>query len=94
MAKGQKTGGRKPKSLNKIPRDLRLSITDFLNEKFEEVVNEFDKLEGKDKLNFYKDLLGYAVPKLNSTVLKPDIEEQKKSTFDLFPPVEKFEIED
>lgn len=46
------------------------------------------KLEGKDKIKIYTDLLPYVVPKLNTTILKPDIDVQKKTTFELFPLLE------
>jgi hypothetical protein len=38
--------------------------------RFPEVIQEFDKLEGKDKVRLYCDLLPYAVPRLQTTELK------------------------
>lgn len=65
----------KPKgTLNKLPRDLRQSITDFLNENFEEVLIEWGKLGGRDKVNFYKDLLQYAIPKLQNVEIDTDFD--------------------
>lgn len=73
MAKGKKkTGGRQKNNLNKVNKDLRLSITQFLENNFDEVVAEWQKLEGKDKLNFFKDLLNYSAPKLSATLYKAD----------------------
>ncbi len=64
--KGKKTGGRQPNSINKLSRDLRVNITEFLTDHFDEVVEEWKKLHGRDKLNFYRDLLKFAVPQLQN----------------------------
>lgn len=73
MARGKKTGGRKKGALNKLSTDLKKEITDFLNDNFDEVKKEWQSLEGKDKLNFYKDLLKYSVPQMQSTSLETDL---------------------
>ena len=73
MARGKKTGGRKKGSLNRMNQDLRQDIGDFLRDNFEAVKTEWQKLEGKDKLTFYKDLLRYAVPQLQNTSLQTDL---------------------
>lgn len=84
MALGKKTGGRKKSSLNKVPKDLRLSITEFLQDNFETVISEWGALEnGKDKLAFYKDLLKYAVPTLQSTEHKVDFERLSERQLDI-----------
>jgi hypothetical protein len=61
--------GKPPGTKNKINAELRDMIGDFLNNKFETVVAEFDKLEPKEKLKFYTDLLNYGLPKLLATDL-------------------------
>lgn len=73
MARGKKTGGRKKGALNKLSTDLKQEITDFLNENFDEVKKEWQSLRGKEKLNFYKDLLKYSVPQMQSTSLETDL---------------------
>ena len=78
MAIGKKTGGRKKNTLNRIPTDTRLKITDFLNDKLDEVFKEFDNLEIKDKIDLLKNLLPYSVPRLNATLMK--IDEAPKET--------------
>jgi len=81
--KGKKTGGRTKGSLNKISDDLRLSITEFLQNNFEEVVNTWHKSENsKEKLNFYKDLLKYAIPVLQTTTLETDFEKMTDEQLD------------
>ncbi len=70
--KGKKTGGRQKGALNKVNTDLRQSITDFLQSNFNTVTKEWKTLKGKEKLAFYRDLLKYAVPVLQSTDLTMD----------------------
>ena len=72
MARGKKTGGRQKGALNKVNTDLRQSITDFLQHNFNAVTKEWATLEGKDKLVFYRDLLKYAIPALQSTDMAMD----------------------
>jgi hypothetical protein len=58
--------GRKTGVKNKIDFDLKKSIIDFLESRFSEVVTAWNKMNAKDKLAFYKDLLQYVVPKLQA----------------------------
>jgi predicted ATP-grasp superfamily ATP-dependent carboligase len=66
--------GRPSGSLNKLSKDLRKNITDFLEENFEVVKLEWQKLEGKDKLQFYKDLIQYAIPKMQTMEFQSEFE--------------------
>lgn len=72
LRKGQTNNpaGKPAGRLNKMSKDLRLQVNDFLKEKFPEVIAEFDKLEGKDKARLYVDLLPYGLPRLQTTELK------------------------
>ena len=64
----------KPKgAVNKLNKDLRLSISDFLNNNFDEVIKEWKKLSGRDKVNFYKDILQYEVPKKQAVAVTGEI---------------------
>lgn len=56
----------------KMSRDLRKSITEFLEKHFDEVVATWEKLSDQDKVKFYRDLLQYAVPRLQSTQLRTE----------------------
>ena len=56
-------------AVNKLSRDTRQTITDFLQTSWPEVEREFHKLNGKDKLNFYRDLLQYAIPKMQAVTM-------------------------
>lgn len=69
MIKRNKTGGRQSGTPNKITANLRQKINDFLNSNWENLQNDFDKLEPKEKLMFYDKLLQYVVPRLQSTQL-------------------------
>jgi hypothetical protein len=62
--------GKPAGALNKMSKDMRMQITDFLEENFPKVVKEFNSLKGRDKLKFYTDLLQYAIPKLQSIELQ------------------------
>jgi len=72
MPKGQTNNpkGRPKGTPNRITGQLRDAITEFIEGNFNEVVLYWRKLEPKDKLNFYRDLLQYVVPKLASTEIK------------------------
>ncbi len=81
--KGHKRyGGRKQGVSNKVTADLRKSITDFLENNFDDIIRDWKKLSGKDKLNFYRDLLKFAVPTLQSTELKTDFEKMTDEQLD------------
>ncbi len=58
--------GRPNGSANKASGKLREVITSFLEERFENVVNDFEQLEPKDRLKVYTDLLQYGLPKLQA----------------------------
>lgn len=85
LKKGQTNnpGGRPTGSTNKISKDLRQSITDFLNENFDKIKADMIKLEPKDRCKFYIDLLKYAVPTLQSTQLTTDFEKLTDEQLDL-----------
>jgi hypothetical protein len=58
--------GRPKGSKNKAGEGLRNLISDFLEQKFEQVVNDFEILEPKDRIKVFTDLLQYTVPKLQA----------------------------
>lgn len=84
LKKGQtnNANGRPTGSINKLCKPLRQSITEFLENNFAEVVSEWSKLEGKDKLNFYRDLLKFAVPTLQATEFKADFDKMTDEQLD------------
>jgi len=77
---GNKHGkGRPPGSLNKTSLDLRQSISDFLMENIDEVRETWKDLKPQQKVLFWRDLLRYAVPVLQSTEIKSDFDRMTDS---------------
>jgi len=74
--------GKPPGTKNKINAELREMISDFLNSEFETVKIDFQKLEAKDKLKFYTDLLQYGLPKLQATSIEIDFEKFSEEQLD------------
>ena len=66
MAKGNKTGGREKGTPNKTTGEMRELISAFLTNNWKGVQNDFDKLEPKDRLQFFERLLQYSLPKMQS----------------------------
>ena len=58
--------GRPKGSTNKAGGQLREVISNFLESRFEDVLNAFDEMEPKDKIKVYTDLLQYGLPKLQA----------------------------
>jgi hypothetical protein len=51
---------------NKLDTELRQLINDFLGRRWPDIEKSFDKLSDKDKVTFYRELLQYRLPKLES----------------------------
>ena len=58
--------GRPKGSKNKTGEQLRKLISDFLEQRFNGVVKDFESLVPKDRIKVYTDLLQYGLPKLQS----------------------------
>ncbi len=72
--------GRPKGSKNKGGEKLRDLITGFLEDNFNQVVQDFDNLTPRDRMKVYTDLLQYAVPKLqavNSSIRFEDLTEEQ-----------------
>lgn len=58
-------GGRPPGKPNKITADVREAIFKFVHKNAAGVQKDFNRLEDpKDRLNFWKDMVAYIVPKM------------------------------
>ena len=82
LQKGQTNNknGRAKGSQNKVTKDLRVWVTDFLNENLEQVQKDFKVLEPKERILFFEKLLKYSLPTLQATT----ITESKGITCDTF----------
>lgn len=83
MAKGIKSGGRCIGTQNKITRDLKETINDFLNNNIDSLQDNFDKLEAKDKINFIERLLRYSIPRMADNSVKLDANLNRGFYFEL-----------
>lgn len=63
--KGQKTGGRKQGSPNRITKELRLILKELVFAELEKMPEIVAKLEDKDRLELLIKLLPYVLPKVN-----------------------------
>ena len=70
MAKGIKTGGREVGTPNRTTAEMRELITTFISDNWERVQTDFDKLEPKERLQFFEKLMQYSIPKLNAEYLE------------------------
>jgi hypothetical protein len=67
-------GGRPKGSGNRVTSKLRETITAFLDEKFEKVKEDFDKLKPGERIRMYIELLQFGVPKLQSVHMETDFD--------------------
>jgi len=91
LKKGQTNNpnGRPKGSRNKVTASLRARINDFLNDNWQNLQKDFDKLEPKDRLQFYEKLLQYGLPRLQSTELTGEFQNITLDT--IFPPDDELE---
>ena len=68
---------------NKATANVRELIASFVENKFEQVTNNFDKLEPSEQWKVIRDLLPYCAPKLQSTSLDFGFEQMSDSELDL-----------
>lgn len=71
---GNKLGGRKKGSKNKVSETLRKNISRFLAAEFTEIQAIFYELSPRERARLYCDLLQYSVPKLQATQLTSDLD--------------------
>ena len=66
--------GRKPGVSNKITKELRDRIKDFLEGKWSQIEDDFDALESKDRVALFEKLLQYILPRMSAVDLDADID--------------------
>jgi hypothetical protein len=55
--------GRPQNSRNKATKEMKSWIQRFLEDKWQDIQADFKKLEPRDRLKFYKELLEFVIPK-------------------------------
>lgn len=73
--------GRPLRAINKISRPLKLSISEFLEQRFNELPGIWDALKAKERAQLFCDLLPFVLPKQNN--IDFDISLDKLSEEDL-----------
>ena len=63
MAYGQKTGGRKAGTPNKVTSDLRGRIEQLVNDQFDSIKADLEALDPKDRIAAYQRFIEYVLPK-------------------------------
>jgi len=74
--------GRKPGATNKIARPVKEQLSDFLNDKIQELPEIWKKLTPRDKANFIKDLIPYYVARLQSIQVGIEFEQMSTDQLD------------
>ena len=76
LKKGQcnNRAGKPIGALNRMNRDMKQTIHEFLKDSWPEVLQEFHKLNGRDKCNFYKDLMQYDLPKQQAVAVSGEVD--------------------
>lgn len=77
MPKGVKYGGRKKGTPNKITKDIRSRIAEFIEGNFETYCEKMKDLDGRDYVRAYNDMCQYVLPKLQSVAVDAVVEKAK-----------------
>ena len=64
---GKKFGGRQKGTPNKKTEALRAKVEMLINDNWETLLKDIQKLESKERVNTFIKLLEYSLPKLNRT---------------------------
>ena len=70
--------------INKTGLQLRETITAFLENNFERVENDFEKLTPKERVKLYCELLQFGLPKFQTTSLDVDFEKLTDEQLDFY----------
>ena len=70
MAKGVKTGGRKPGTPNKLTSELRVKLKTIVEAELEALPEQIAALEGKERIELLIKLIPYVLPKVQPTNYK------------------------
>lgn len=67
---GKKFGGRKKGTPNKDVKQLRQKVDSLLSDQWGQILQDFQELTPKERIDTYTKLLEYSLPKLNRTEFK------------------------
>ena len=74
--------GRPVGATNKLTIPIKTQLSDFLNEKIQELPAIWDKLTPRDKINFIKDLFPFYMAKLQNIELQSDFDKLSDEQLD------------
>lgn len=64
--------GKPPGTKNKVNREIRQRINDFLDDNFETIEDDLKAIEPRERVRFYIELLQFGLPKLKAIELSND----------------------
>jgi hypothetical protein len=67
-----KTGGRTKGTPNKLTNEVRQMLVNFLDEKFDEVVNIWNELDNHEKISLFLQLSKIVLPKLSHDIVNDE----------------------
>lgn len=65
--------GRKKGAINKVAKPIKEQLSEFLNEKIQELPEIWKKLSPRDKTQFLKDLMPYYMARLQAVEFSGDV---------------------
>lgn len=68
-------GGRPKGAVNKVTKDMREWIGNFISENTEQIEKDWAELEPRDRLALFEKLLKYTLPSLSSVSTKMQLED-------------------
>lgn len=84
LKKGQTNNpnGRKPGTPNKVTKDLRKWVNNFIESQTDQIQKDWKQLEPKDRIVLFERLLKYSLPTLQATSLTTDLEKLTDAQLD------------
>ena len=72
--KGRQGGGRKKGTPNKVSKERRDLISEFLDKKWDEFQEMYDRADEETKMKLYMEMIPYTTPKMASVEYKAKIQ--------------------
>jgi len=74
--------GKPPGAINKLSRNVKMNIAEFLETRWPDIEKEFDNLKGWNKVKLYLELLPYNQPKMQSIEMVDEIDRLNEDEVD------------